>query len=122
MDKRLRAISGDRAINCGRTKVDGTEGQALECARNAISAKRPFFVRFDFWGFDSSVSDGFAGAKSGNVYQVVFDSARWSGKHVFDDGYDTVEKCRKPVRIRRRNSSKGRFLGFNCDLKSDHKD
>jgi hypothetical protein len=114
MDQRMRTIAGENALNCGRVGEDEDPKPALTCARGAISRKQPFVVRFDHSGMDSFLSDGFAGSDSGEAYLVQFDSLGWSGDHVFDDGHNFVDKCRKPTHIRKKPSPKGTFWGFTC--------
>jgi TonB family protein len=61
MDRRMRLIAGNDALDCGRVKLNGDPRASLRCARQAISKKRAFFVRLDSVGMDSYLSDGFAG-------------------------------------------------------------
>ncbi len=117
MDRRMRLIAGNDALDCGRVKLNGDPKASLRCARQAISKKRAFFVRLDSAGMDSSLSDGFAGDGSGNVYRVAFDSLGWGpsrGSEILDNSHDAVETCPKPVRIRKEMSSKGVFMGYRC--------
>ena len=117
MDRRMRLIAGNDALDCGRVKLNGDPRASLRCARQAISKKRAFFVRLDSVGMDSYLSDGFAGDGSGNVYSVAFDSLGWgpsSGIEILDNSHDAVEICPKPVRIRKEMSSKGAFMGYRC--------
>src|ERR1700693_2766678 len=74
MDRRMRLIAGNDALDCGRVKLNGDPKTSLRCARQAISKNRAFFVRLDSAGMDSSLSDEFTGDGSGNVYSVEFDS------------------------------------------------
>jgi len=92
-------------------KLSGDPKASLRCARQAISKKRAFFVRLDSAGMDSSLSNGFAGDGSGNVYSVAFDSlgcAPSPGIEILDNGHDAVEICPKPVRIRKE------MWGYRC--------
>ena len=117
MDRRMRLIAGNDALDCGRVKVGGDPKASLMCAREAISRKRAFFVRLDSFGIDSFLSDGFAGDGSGNVYSVAFDSLGWGsspGIEILDNSHDAVQICPKPVRIRKELSSKGAFMGYRC--------
>jgi len=111
MDRRMRFIAGNDALDCGRVKLSGDPKASLRCARQAISKKRAFFVRLDSAGMDSSLSNGFAGDGSGNVYSVAFDSlgcAPSPGIEILDNGHDAVEICPKPVRIRKE------MWGYRC--------
>src|SRR4029077_8196319 len=117
MDRRMRLIAGNDALDCGRVKVNGDPKASLRCTRQAISSKRAFFVRLDSVGTDSFLSDGFVGDGSGKVYSVEFDSLGYGpsvGVEILDNGHDAVEICPKPVRIRKEMSSKGVFMGYRC--------
>ncbi len=117
MDRRMRLIAGNDALDCGRVKLNGDPKASLRCARQAISKNRAFFVRLDSAGIDSSLSDGFAGDGSGNVYSVAFDSLGWGpspGIEILDNRHDAVEICPKPVRIRKEMSSKGVVMRYRC--------
>jgi len=117
MDRRMRLIAGNDALDCGRVKLNGDPKASLRCARKAVSQKRAFFVRFDWVGIDSFLSDGFAGDNSGDVYSVKFDSYGWGGGpdlEILDNKHDAVERCPNPVHIRKERSSKGVFMGYRC--------
>jgi TonB family protein len=117
MDRRMRLIAGNDALDCGRVKVSADPKGSLSCARQAISRKRAFLVRLDSVGMDSFLSDGFAGDGSGNVYSVAFDSFGWGpspGIKILDNRHDAVGICPKPVDIWRQVSSKGAFMGYRC--------
>jgi TonB family protein len=117
MDRRMRLIAGDDALDCGRVKVGGDPKASVRCARRAISKKRGFFVRLDGVGIDSFLSYGFAGDGSGSVYSVEFDSLGCGpspGIEILDNGHDAVQICPKPVRIRKEMSSKDAFMGYRC--------
>ena len=117
MDRRMRLIAGNDALDCGRVKLNGDPRASLRCARKAISQKRAFFVRFDWVGIDSFLSDGFAGESSGDVYSVKFDSYGWGGGpdvEILDNRHDAVERCLNPVHIRKELSSKDVFMGYRC--------
>lgn len=117
MDRRMRLIAGNDALDCGRVKVGGDPKAGLTCARQAIAKKRAFFVRLDSFGMDSFLSFGFVGDGSGKVYSVTFDSLGIGpspGIEILDNSRDAVEICSKPVHIRKEVSSKGAFMGYRC--------
>jgi len=117
LDRRMRLIAGNNALDCGRVKIDGDPKASLKCAHQAIKNKRAFVLRLDSFGIDSFLSDGFAGDGSGNVYSVAFDSLGYGpsrGVKIMDNGHDAVQICPKPVRIRKEVSSKGAFMGYHC--------
>jgi hypothetical protein len=53
MDRRMRLIAGNDALDCGRVKLSADPKASLACAHQAISKKRAFFVRLDSVGMDS---------------------------------------------------------------------
>lgn len=117
LDRRMRLIAGNDALDCGRVKVSADPKASLSCARQAISKKRAFFLRLDSFGTDSFLSDGFAGDASGKVYAVAFDSLGWGPDpniKILDNSHDAVEICPKPVHIWKEVSSKGAFMGYRC--------
>jgi hypothetical protein len=64
---------------------------------------------------DSKFIDGLAGDKSGNLYDVEFDSSGWSsdgipaGTQLTDRKHIFVEACQKPVALR-----KSIYQGLTC--------
>lgn len=117
MDRRMRLIAGNGALDCGRVKLNSDPRQSLGCARGAIRQGRSFVVRFDHMGMDSFLSDGFAGDGSGKVYSVSFDSLGIGpspGIEILDNSHDAVEICPKPVRFKLTSAPKGAFWGYRC--------
>jgi hypothetical protein len=117
VDRRMRLIAGNDALDCGRVKLNGNPRLSLGCARRAISQRRAFVVRFDSAGMDSSLSDGFAGDGSGKVYSVRFDSLGWGpspGIQILDNSHNAVEICAKPVHLTLRSAPTGAFWGYRC--------
>lgn len=120
MDRRMRVLAGKDALDCGRVKLDGDPRASLRCARRAISKRRAFFVRFESASMDSSSADGFAGDSSGNIYSIDFDSmgiGPFEGAEIMDNGHDAVQRCPKPVRIKKELGRKGMLLGYRCTQK-----
>ncbi len=123
MNRRLLAIAGNNALNCGEVLVDGNRdpGPMLTCARKAIAKKRPFYVRSDSWGIDSFLSEGFAGNGDGDVYYVEFDSSGWDPRRTEDSAgskrSDLGEKCPKPIHIRQIPWVNKEYVGFTCQRK-----
>jgi hypothetical protein len=122
MDQRMETIAGNAALNCGHVRAGENASTAFECARKAIGRRRPFLVRFDYWGTDSLLSDGFAEDGNGNVFLIRFDSLGWGGEGVLDDRHDFVEKCPKPVHIRQLPLISQRFTGMSCKRKKKNSD
>lgn len=122
MDRRLRLLAGDNALNCGIVEVRQDPIPASDCAQKALSAKQPFVVRYNLQGIDSAVSVGLARDSSGHVYGVEFDSMGWTseglskGARRMDGNHTIVEQCPSPVRLRKTNSR--RLSCFPPDLKS----
>lgn len=120
MDRRLRTIAGDNALNCGAVALDGDRNPepVLKCARKAIGKKLAFYVRSDSWGIDSFLSDGFAGNGNGDVYYVEFDSLGWAphgaGTEIPAGKVNYGEECPRPVRIRKIPWPDKNYVGFTC--------
>jgi hypothetical protein len=110
IDGKLRSMAGygvTAALNCGWVGIRQDPTAASDCALKAFAHKRPFYVRYDLQGIDSSVSAGLAGGISGNVYFVEYDSMGWEtdglakGAEVTDGKHIYVEPCPNPVKLRK---------------------
>jgi hypothetical protein len=116
----MRLLAGKDAADCGVVAPDQDKEPAAKCARDEALMKQAFMVRFDRRGIDAYASSGFAGNVSGDVYAVHFSSMPFSspgrqpGAQLFDNGYDRVFLCPKPVRIFRLSSVAGKLLEISC--------
>jgi len=106
LDKRLRVIAGLGARDCGRLPLRSNSKLPANCARDAIKARKPFYVRFDEAGLDSTIASAMAGDTRGNVFLIAFDSLGMDSDSLpagatMPDGFHTlVIPCSQPVRVR----------------------
>src|ERR1700730_11374107 len=114
---RVRTLAGSGAINCGHIKPQSDPKPASDCVLNSFANHKPFYVIYDTqeFGIDSHFIDGLAGDKSGNLYDVEFNSRGWwseglpTGAHLLDRKHIFVEACQKPVAL-----SKSIYQGLTC--------
>lgn len=106
LDNRLRVIAGPGARDCGQLPLRSNSKVPANCARNAIKARQPFYVRFDESGTDSDIASAMAGDARGNVFLVDFDSMGIDSDWLplgatMPDGFHTkVIPCSQPVKVR----------------------
>lgn len=74
-----RTLSGPYAINCGRVPIGGSSTTATDCALKAFHEGRPFRVRYDLMGIDSSISAGLVFTPGGVLYGLTFDGDPMGG-------------------------------------------
>lgn len=105
MEGRLKELAGDGAVECGRVKAYLNVKSASDCARNALSDKKPFYLWY-VSGIDSAIlADGIAGDSKGEIYEIRYQNGRWSasepppGAQLSDGGYILTWTCPKPVRM-----------------------
>src|SRR6478609_10451670 len=98
--RKLREIAGWFSINCGHIRRHQNSDVAISCATNALTARKPFYISFDFIGFDSTGIIGLAANRSGKVFQVTTDQL---GRGAFAATATsgpirkmTVARCEKP--------------------------
>jgi hypothetical protein len=73
MEKRSRVLSGVDGTDCGTVGIKQNPQLATQCALQAYSEGKPFRVRYDLMGIDSSVAEGIVGSPGGRVYALNFD-------------------------------------------------
>jgi hypothetical protein len=73
MEKRSKDLSGVAATDCGTVGIQENPQLATKCALQAYSEGKPFRVRYDLMGIDSSVAEGIVGSPGGQVYALTFD-------------------------------------------------
>ena len=71
--KRLRRIAGWFSLDCGHVRHRGDADPAISCALQAFKSRQPFYVAFDYVGFDSHGTTGLALDAQGVLYQVETD-------------------------------------------------
>src|SRR5215831_11226731 len=63
--RKLRDIAGWFSVNCGHIRRHENADVAISCAKNALTARKPFYISFDVLGFDSTGIIGLAANHSG---------------------------------------------------------
>jgi hypothetical protein len=71
---KLVEVAGPDARNCGLVRRGAKTAPAVQCARQMLQQKRPFYVGVQLQGVDSILWSGIAADKSGTVSQLYFDS------------------------------------------------
>lgn len=72
LEERMKELAPG-AINCGRVGIRVDPHEASNCAISAFKSKKPFQVRYDLQGIDSSVAVGWVGTADGTVIAISFD-------------------------------------------------
>jgi hypothetical protein len=101
LDRFLRKLAGNEAIDCGQVSIDGPTLPASDCALKAFRAKKPFFVRYTLQGIDSFVGSG-AAFDGDNGFAADFTSNGWSVEGEVEMRAATSVigfRCPKPVRF-----------------------
>ena len=101
LDREARWLAGWRSVDCGRIRLRNDANPAIDCALYAFRERRPFRVRFDLQGVDSSPSQGVVFTPSGEVFELFYD--RRSADSLLH-GYWINERlyqrqCANPVRL-----------------------
>jgi hypothetical protein len=117
---RLKQFAGDGAIDCGSVGLWQEPDTASGCALKTHADRRRFYVSYRVQGIDSQEAIGFAADAAGNVYALEYDSAGLSSEglpknlQLSDENHITIERCSKPVNLRKARS--GRVTCFLRDL------
>jgi hypothetical protein len=100
MEEGSRKLAGPHAVDCGRVGIDKNPKSATDCALSAFNAGKPFRVRYDLQGIDSSVAAGFVLTPGGNLYGMSFDGDPMGGGGVSKERQRfTTIACPKPVHV-----------------------
>jgi hypothetical protein len=92
-----KRLAGPNAIDCGRVGIKGDPKAATQCAVAAQKAAKPFRVRYDLRGIDSSVAVAIVRTPIGTVGTLSYDSDPSGGSHVGEAVYP--KKCPEPVHL-----------------------
>jgi hypothetical protein len=100
MEEGSHKLAGTKAVDCGRVKISENPKAATDCALGAFKADKPFLVRYDLQGIDSSVAAGLFRAPDGKVYAMSFDGDPMGGGGVSPTRQRfTTELCPQPVNV-----------------------
>jgi len=108
MERRLKAIAGDLATNCGLHAYGPVAADsANRCIRKSFARREAFYASYYLGGNALWSSEaGIAGDDKGNVFVLSFDDAgaRRAGLgenvEILDNGDTVVVQCPKPIRFR----------------------
>jgi hypothetical protein len=92
-----KRLAGPNAIDCGEVKINGDPKAATQCAVGAQKAGRPFRVRYDLMGIDSSVALAIVRTPTGTVGALMYDSDPSGGGNVGEAVYP--KPCPEPVHL-----------------------
>lgn len=105
MQERLRLLAGEGAIRCGRVGSGRKPEDEFDCARTALTSKKPFYVYYFLQTGNSIVADGFVGDPKGGLYEVRYYNIRISplvlpqGAQLSDGGYILTYYCPNSVKV-----------------------
>lgn len=111
--KKLEALAGASARECGVAAAVAERGSAIACARAAVAARAPFRVAVRMQGDDASVWQGAVRTPDGKLWMVFYDEDPSAGpgvnptlsllacaEIVFPDKGDDVLDCTPVTGIR----------------------
>ena len=73
LDREARWLAGWRSVDCGHIRLRSDANPAIDCALYAFREHRPFRVRFDLQGINSSPSQGVVFTPAGEVVELFYD-------------------------------------------------
>jgi hypothetical protein len=74
LETQSKRMAGPQGIDCGRVSVGSDPTAATKCTLAAQESKKPFRVRYDMRGFDSSVAVAIIRTPVGTVGTLQYDS------------------------------------------------
>ena len=98
LEKRSLQLAGLNAVDCGRVVLRAEPKQATDCALAANKAGKPFRVRYDMQGIDSSVAVAFVRLPGGTVQALSYDSDPSGGGGRLG-GVIYVSQCPVPIHL-----------------------
>jgi hypothetical protein len=95
---RVKELAGNVAVDCGLVCGYQDPASRTDCALEAFAAKKPFYVRYEFVGFDFMDGEmivGFIAQNARQVVEVVYrhDGFPWKREHL------TTRPCPDPVTL-----------------------
>jgi hypothetical protein len=114
MTAELTKLAGTGATDCGRIGMSGDVQTASQCAMQANTAKKPFYVRYDLPMPDAQMAIATVRTADGKLMSVQFDSKGWEkpleGAKLSADKTVAVGPCPAPENLR--VASSGRVTCF----------
>ncbi len=74
LERHSQRMAGPSGIDCGRVSIGGDPTRATNCALRAQAKTRPFRVRYDLHGVDSSVAVAMVRTPAGSLSALMYDS------------------------------------------------
>jgi len=104
LESRLRTLAGNDATNCGRITPGADVKAASDCAMQANTAKRPFYVGYEMPGGEMGlITFAFAGDNTGKVHRVEYSPKGWQGQmtggELTDNNQAFTADCTAPLRL-----------------------
>jgi len=115
VEAQVRKLAGKSAHDCGRVAAGGSVQQASECAMQANSDGKPFFVLYDLPA-EAGMTVALARSGDGKMYTVQYVGAGWQKDELkgeaqlSDDGRILTEPC--PAEGALRVASSGRVTCY----------
>jgi hypothetical protein len=102
MAKRLAALAGKDAQDCGRVTRNQMPDAASDRANKAFATSKPFYVSYDQKAWGTGYTVGFARDRNGNLSFIEYRNEGWppqppsEGVHVSEDNHIRFGACPKP--------------------------
>lgn len=93
----MHGYAGADSINCGVVSVREEQEAANRCVDAAYQAKQSFIVRYNLPGIDSTVAEGLAGNRQGEIRAYAYDSDPSGGSHAGARVNERQCKTIKPI-------------------------
>jgi hypothetical protein len=99
LERHSQRLAGPSGIDCGRVSIRGDPTRATKCALRAQADTKPFRVRYDLHGVDSSVAVAMVRTPAGSLSALAYDSDPSGGGGRFH-GFIFPTPCPEPVHLR----------------------
>jgi hypothetical protein len=98
LESQSKQLAGPGGVDCGRVLAGGDPISATKCALEAQSSEKPFRVRYDMRGIDSSVAVAIVRTPVGTVGALQYDSdPSGGGGRAHEMVYP--KRCPEPVHL-----------------------
>lgn len=97
LEAKLAELAGSQAVDCGRVAIKGNSQSVTTCVLDSFHSKKPFRVRYDLQGIDSSIAMGLVFSK-GTLVEFWYDSYSGAGSHP-DDKHFWLWTCPRPYAV-----------------------
>lgn len=97
LERELDRFASMEAMMCGLVLRGEDRSDAISCAVESISAKRPFLVAFQERGEDSDIWSGLVGNPQGELQLLLLDSSPHGQPQVRAEYFVTSHECQEPA-------------------------